>query len=199
MLLIKGSHNSNKSKRCSRCCIYPKPSGWACISVPLSARQRLWANIVFRLVAIQEAVLLSIISRVGQNRIYIYIHRIFGDFQAKYTICTPYTVYIWFWPTLIISIFPIQPFPPRPMWSHTWHTAYPGRKGWPAHALSLFPTKTGNKGLIRARKRLCKSKLQKDLCKRRPTLIFRSAVCTSGKSWNRKRKKVQVSVPILRA
>jgi hypothetical protein len=32
-----------------------------------------------------------LLCRVGQNRIYIriYIHRIFGDFQAKNTVCTP--------------------------------------------------------------------------------------------------------------
>ena len=30
-------------------------------------------------------------SRVGQNLIYTYVHRIFGDFQAKNTVCTPYT------------------------------------------------------------------------------------------------------------
>jgi len=34
----------------------------------------------------------------------IYMHRhcdrIFGDFPAKNTVCTPYILYLWFWPTL---------------------------------------------------------------------------------------------------
>jgi len=47
-------------------------------------------------------------SRVGQNCIYTVYDRIFGDFPAKNAVYTPYTVYIWFWPTLHMSLVAID-------------------------------------------------------------------------------------------
>jgi len=49
-----------------------------------------------------HALPLPFICRVGQNRIYTVYDCIFGDFPAINTVYTPYTVYVWFWPTLFI-------------------------------------------------------------------------------------------------
>ena len=49
------------------------------------------------------------ICRVGQNRcICTEYDRMYGDFPAKYTVCTPYIpMNVWFWPTLKICQGPI--------------------------------------------------------------------------------------------